>query len=593
MKRYISRLVYSEGVTPLPYAIVFVLVSVLFVNAMTITMCISYLPKMVKSFGVSEVQTGHYVGLIASSIFFGTVPGSLLWGHFADTRGHKLALLLTTTGMLVTILLFGFTSSITWALMSRLAQGMFCGIITVSKSALSHALDETNTALGFSIFFTAWTISLFVGPTVAGYLVFPAEQYPTLFSKDSFFGRFGVMLPNLFLVACDSILIVLIIVLLPNDNIKDDQQLQETQILLGEPKEMNYKEECIISQSSGRYNDNASFVECITITNSYDSMTARYGSIKGCTVSRITTSTENLSTSINELLLSSNRHPKNNSVDINEKRKTCLTSRLSAKLMKYAPSVVLKTLTLFKSKDFTICLVTYAFLAFTLIGMEDMFAVFAATSTQYNGLQLSTSQIGTVFLAASFGLLIIQITVTSKISRRFGARRTFIACLLFLMLTAPLIPTVRAVREKSHMIVATAFILFLNQVFINSTILNINILINKSVTPDMLVLVNGLAMTFASLGRLGSPAFFGTVYSWSLTNIKNVSGNEGAMGYPFNQFFIFLIASLCFFLTSIMATRLSAGLKTTAVRVEKHKSKRKTEIVSDRVSVNNFSKYSS
>ena len=44
--------------------------------------------------------------------------------------------------------------------------------------------------------------------------------------------------------------------------------------------------------------------------------------------------------------------------------------------------------------------------------------------------------------------------------------------------------------------------------------------------------------------RAISPTLFGSIFSWSLRNIKNVEGNENALGFPFNQYFAFFVMSL-------------------------------------------------
>ena len=43
--------------------------------------------------------------------------------------------------------------------------------------------------------------------------------------------------------------------------------------------------------------------------------------------------------------------------------------------------------------------------------------------------------------------------------------------------------------------------------------------------------------------RLLSPTINGSIYSWSLTNVKNSANGESALGFPFNQYFPFLVLS--------------------------------------------------
>ena len=43
--------------------------------------------------------------------------------------------------------------------------------------------------------------------------------------------------------------------------------------------------------------------------------------------------------------------------------------------------------------------------------------------------------------------------------------------------------------------------------------------------------------------RLLSPTINGSIYSWGLTNVKNSANGESALGFPFNQYFPFLVLS--------------------------------------------------
>merc|ERR1740124_477827 len=305
------------------------------------TMCVSYLPAMVKSFGTSEVQTGRYVGLIASSVYLGMLTCSFLWGHFADTKGHKLVLLITMVGMTLTTLLFGFSTTITWALVARIAAGVFTGLYTVSKSVLSHALDETNTALGFSLFFTSWTLAFIVGPTLGGFLVFPAKQYPEFFSADSFFARFGIMLPNLLLIVCNAVLIVLVVIF-----IRKDRRIEEEE----RAEERAEETASLLQQDEQHYG---------TINNhdvSYKQYAQKHNLTKG-----------------------------------SNPRKSKIFKRI---------------LGLLRSKDFAICLLMNAIHGFSVVGLEDMCPVFLATSMEYSGLGLNTSQIGMLFFGSALILLL-------------------------------------------------------------------------------------------------------------------------------------------------------------------------------------------
>ena len=67
--------------------------SILFINvifyAMASTAVFSFLPKLVRSFGVRELDVGYYAGSIASSLFVGRLCFSMIWVSYIDELIHR------------------------------------------------------------------------------------------------------------------------------------------------------------------------------------------------------------------------------------------------------------------------------------------------------------------------------------------------------------------------------------------------------------------------------------------------------------------------------------------------------------------------
>ena len=61
-------------------------------------------------------------------------------------------------------------------------------------------------------------------------------------------------------------------------------------------------------------------------------------------------------------------------------------------------------------------------------------------------------------------------------------------------------------------------------------------------------------MTISSIGRMLAPTVFGSVFSWSLTNITSVGGIQqpGALGFPLNQYFVFFLQSFWVLLVAVI-----------------------------------------
>ena len=57
-----------------------------------------------------------------------------------------------------------------------------------------------------------------------------------------------------------------------------------------------------------------------------------------------------------------------------------------------------------------------------------------------------------------------------------------------------------------------------------------------------------------------APTMVGSLFSWSLTNIKGVKDNLNPLGFPLNQYFPFFILSFLAIVNAIIASRIPASL---------------------------------
>ncbi|CAN0839705.1 Protein ZINC INDUCED FACILITATOR-LIKE 1 [Linum grandiflorum] len=128
---------------------------------------------------------------------FGRALTSVFWGLVADRYGRKPVILFGTSSVVIFNTLFGLSTNFWMAVISRFLLGSLNGLLGPIKAYASELFREEHQALGLSTISTAWGIGLIVGPALGGFLAQPAVNYPTLFSKDSFFGRFPYFLPSL------------------------------------------------------------------------------------------------------------------------------------------------------------------------------------------------------------------------------------------------------------------------------------------------------------------------------------------------------------------------------------------------------------
>ncbi|KAH0860863.1 hypothetical protein HID58_089124 [Brassica napus] len=147
---------------------------------------------IIEDFGVAKTEKdiGYYAGFIACAFMFGRALTSIFWGIMADRYGRKPIILLGTITIAVFNALFGMSTNIWMAIATRFMLGSF--------NCLAYASEicrEEYQATAMSAVSTAWGIGLIIGPVLGGFLAQPADKYPSVFSKESIFGRFRYALP--------------------------------------------------------------------------------------------------------------------------------------------------------------------------------------------------------------------------------------------------------------------------------------------------------------------------------------------------------------------------------------------------------------
>ncbi|KAH0860859.1 hypothetical protein HID58_089120 [Brassica napus] len=147
-----------------PYAELSFIWVIILTTSLPISSLYPFLYYMIQDFGVAktEQEIGYYAGFIACAFMLGRALTSVLWGVMSDRYGRKPIILL--------------------------------GTITIAAYAMEIFREEYQ-ATAMSAVSTAWGIGLIIGPALGGFLSQPAEKYPSVFTKASFFGRFPYALP--------------------------------------------------------------------------------------------------------------------------------------------------------------------------------------------------------------------------------------------------------------------------------------------------------------------------------------------------------------------------------------------------------------
>lgn len=171
-----------------------------------------YVYHMVSSFHVTEDdrKIALYAGMVTSAFTFAEFSTGMFWGRVSDWIGRKPVLIMGLVGTAISMILFGFSPSLPVALLARALGGLLNGNIGVLQTVVAEIVtDKEHQPRAYSIMPFMWCMGSIIGPSLGGTLAQPADNYPSWFSKNSLFGRFPFLLPN---VVCTSVLILGIVI---------------------------------------------------------------------------------------------------------------------------------------------------------------------------------------------------------------------------------------------------------------------------------------------------------------------------------------------------------------------------------------------
>jgi len=495
IKRFFMRLIYAPGVTPLPLGYTVVLFIILIFNAMNITMVFAYLPQLVKSFGIGEVDIGTYTGIIASAMFASQMIFSFFWGYLGDTKGRPFTLTLACFGSSIMSLLFAFTKDFWWCITCRFLQGVIV-LFVATQNMFFQLCDETNKPVAVMFGLSSYATGLVLGPSIGGYMVFMADEYPNLVAKGTFLDIYKVFLPNIFLsigfAACGFFFTII------------HRRSNEYKTLVADD----------ICAEVNDFNDSHD-------SSSSDSIIMEkkntYGSVNG------------------EGSSSSNSETSNDEEQLTNAKFTKPRSLLHV---------------LFVNKKCLLACSIGFFFNITAIGFNELYPVWADASRKYNGLGLSVSQIGTSLIAAAILLMFVQPIFLSRTAAFLGMKKFFIISLVIQAMLYPLYPPIALIHNKVWMWVLLCLNIILSRMMVGASFMGTAVFINNSVPKEYSGSANGFGNAIASLGRLFAPLMFGRMFSWSLTNVKGA--NVDGLGFPFDQSFSFIVMALVSLLVALL-----------------------------------------
>ncbi len=146
---------------------------VVFVDLLSFSFILPLIPSIATGYGLSPL----WVGVLLAMFPIGQVFGAPVLGRLSDRYGRKPILLISVFGSFVSMLVVGFSASITFIFIARLTDGLTGANITIAQSYISDVTTPENRAKGLGIIGAAFGLGFIFGPAFGGILSQTAYGY--------------------------------------------------------------------------------------------------------------------------------------------------------------------------------------------------------------------------------------------------------------------------------------------------------------------------------------------------------------------------------------------------------------------------------
>lgn len=159
-----------------------------------------YAYRMIETFNIARDhdQISIYAGMLVTSFAFAEFSTGVVWGRISDRVGRKPVLIFGLVGTALSMILLGFSTNLQAAIISRALGGLLNGNIGVLQTTVAELVTvKEHQPRAYSIMPFVWCLGSIIGPVMGGALAQPCAMYPWLFDRDSIFGVYPFLLPNL------------------------------------------------------------------------------------------------------------------------------------------------------------------------------------------------------------------------------------------------------------------------------------------------------------------------------------------------------------------------------------------------------------
>lgn len=151
-----------------------------------------FMVHQLKSFDpeLSDVVISHQAGVLQGSFTAAQIVTSILWGRAADQPmlGRKTVLMIGLVGTGFGCIGLAFSRTYAQAVFWRLMSGAINGTVGSARTMVAEVTPKPWHPRAFLLLPAAFNVANVAGPILAGLLVDPVVNLPTLFGPDSTFG---------------------------------------------------------------------------------------------------------------------------------------------------------------------------------------------------------------------------------------------------------------------------------------------------------------------------------------------------------------------------------------------------------------------
>lgn len=142
-----------------------------FFVAASMTMIIPFISLYIQTFGdFSDAYIQKWSGLIFGVTFVTAFLISPIWGRFGDQYGRKKILIISASGLALTVLLMGFATSVMQLFILRFLMGIFTGFIPMSQALISVQTPKEVAGKVLGTLQTGSVAGSLLGPLLGGFL---------------------------------------------------------------------------------------------------------------------------------------------------------------------------------------------------------------------------------------------------------------------------------------------------------------------------------------------------------------------------------------------------------------------------------------